>query len=97
MRMPRVRFRIFAMITILTVASLFYGFHRKIIDRGVEFEQREMFFGRGLPHPDRGAVELPNEPLWLRRQRYNLRMVNKYHFAHRFPFLPVLPDPPEPE
>ncbi len=33
---------------------------------------------------------------WARRAEYHSRMSDRYTFAARYPWIPLLPDPPEP-
>jgi len=35
--------------------------------------------------------------LWHRQREYHAAMVRKYRYVARFPWLPVEPDPPEPQ
>jgi len=59
---------------------------------------RDVEFVRVRPHYSEAVVPTPARSAVLRRQEEHvLRLQQKYERAARYPWLPVLPDPPEPE
>ena len=102
MRLPRVRFTVRRIMVLVSIVALIAG-------AAVEVERRRARF-RGmaasyLPEPNprpsgrSGPIE---EGEIIRKQQacrylYNKSMHNKYEFAGRHPWLPVSPDPPEPD
>jgi hypothetical protein len=101
MRLPHFRFTVRRPIVAVAVVGILLGV-------GIEGERRrERFESRIKPHRDKlltlvvsaysnAAIEHYSEPD-KRKYYYHYLMVAKYHWAARYPWFPVWPDPPEPE
>ncbi len=94
MKLPRVRFTVRRMMVAVAVASLALGLSQWMRRRSGRFDEIhrrhvrasfEIAYSSG-PWSDKEA-----------RMTYHWRMITKYERAARYPFLPVAPDPPEPE
>ena len=100
MPLPRVRFTVRRMIVAVAIAGTFLGIWVRFHQRGDRFQticdrhgDRILAIGDELM---RGEYD-GKYKLHEKRLNYAVDMMRKYDRAARFPFLPVAPDPPEPE
>ena len=86
MPLPRVRFTVrWMMVAVVIVAVI-----SAVLARAARFRELAHYHGTKV------AFVSPPSPL-VTKTLYHLKMVEKYLFHARYPFLPVAPDPPEPE
>jgi hypothetical protein len=109
MRLPRVRFTVRRMMVSVAVASSCVAAYLvatrggEFREEAIEYLQREQFrvkaehYGHRLADlSDIKVIPGHPDPLHRRREYYD-QMRKKYERAARYPWLPVAPDPPEPE
>jgi hypothetical protein len=93
MALPRVRFTVRRMMVAVAVVACIFWASLLIIERRGRFliivGSHRMPDARFLRHRDADYV--------LRLARWHDEMQAKYEFAAAHPWLPVAPDPPEPE
>jgi hypothetical protein len=103
MRLPRVRFTIRRLMLAVAVVALLVGMAIESEWRRVRFHKLVQFYWwkQANPHfPYLSATYEDWESITRRLPRlgpYYAAMRAKYEFAERYPWLPVAPDPPEPE
>jgi len=51
----------------------------------------------GFPEDLTRIADSPTIPLSLEAKSHHLKLMLKYEYVSRYPWLPVLPDPPEPK
>jgi hypothetical protein len=106
MRLPRVRFTVQRMMAAVAVAAVFLGLiakfpdwsdrrrHRFLITRDEYSLDCQTLVSRDRIAIQSAHVEGRVDPRLLSHFRF---MKDKYEAAARYPWLPVWPDPPEPE
>jgi hypothetical protein len=97
------------MLIAVAIVGLLTGSGRAINHRHIRFkEAASLHFS--LAHPFHCGASVPNESdavewnKWrafrdreIAQETYHSQLFNKYERAARFPWLPLTPDPPEPE
>jgi hypothetical protein len=102
MPLPRVRFtvrRMMVAVAIMALCLTAWSFWARRDERFLKFAIEAMThatlaraYETGRPFDSR--VRAPVDP---QKAAYHAALVRKYEYAARYPWLPVLPDPPEPE
>jgi hypothetical protein len=93
MKLPRVRFTIGRMMVLVAIASLLIGW-------GIESGRREERFrtaAREHWYASFGWAPDVSSQMSEARLRWHDQMAGKYERASRYPWLPIRPDPPQPE
>ena len=103
MPLPRVRFTVRRLMVAVAIAGLIWGSGLFILRRSERFRWLERHHDMRTSHH---IITTPyytalwngvGERVSPGKARWHVEMARKYDFAARFPFLPVPPDPPEPE
>jgi hypothetical protein len=113
MRLPRVRFTVRRMMVGVAIAGMVLGLTHWFESRDAWLRARRDFHwaqwtlpimeSRGEDGRVVGPLQVteddgsPVDGLRARRELWNYRMFKKYMKAARYPWLPVAPDPPEPQ
>ncbi len=98
--LPRVRFTVRRMMIAVAAVGLMLGAYMACLARAERFKGRQEWH---FDHASKILQDTPremDETAWRRlkvRFGWNADMYHKYERAARYPFLPVAPDPPEPE
>ena len=95
--MPRPRFTLRWMMVAVAVSALMLGCWAVIVRRRDRFESLASFH-RGMTGPMTIRTFAPEAPIFeTATGRWHYELARKYDNAARYPWLPVSPDPPEPE
>jgi hypothetical protein len=100
MRVPRVRFTVRRLMVAVAVVGVILGTYVTCLARAARFHERSeshLFRALDLVHDAGGGVDEAARSRLNLHVAWNEEMFVKYDRAARFPFLPVPPDPPEPE
>ena len=98
MRLPRVRFTVRRIMAVVAIVGVGFGVFHWVEWRAATFRQLAIHYRkdcdwfyvlRGLAEPQSGTIG--------RRFAHQKAMAEKYAWAARYPWLPVEPDPPEPD
>jgi hypothetical protein len=102
MKLPRVRFTVRRMMVAVAIIGLIFGVAEMMRRRARFANEAETWalladlFERGRFISVHSPTDIVPKPP-ARFAAYYRMMAEKYRVAARFPFLPVPPDPPEPE
>ena len=99
MRAPRVRFTVRRLMIAVAVVGIILGPYTTCRNRAARFDERCEWHYRRIDELLRG-VYYGDDAAWRRvaaRAAWHTEMHEKYDLASRRPWLPVAPDPPEPE
>ena len=100
MRLPRPRFTVRRLIVAVAVVALIIGTIKLVEQRRLALS-RESLTHRYLRYIEsyrwRSTSADPDAQLPPQRYRYEKIMDEKYTYAARYPWMPVMPDPPKPE
>jgi hypothetical protein len=99
MKLARVRFTVRRMMVAVAVAALgltALSFWARRDERYLKFALGAMTHA-GLAEAHRTGGPYGRVPVNPRKAAYHAALVRKYEWAIRYLWLPVLPDPPEPE
>jgi hypothetical protein len=107
MRVPRVRFSIWQIMVAVAAVALAMAIRietARIRLRSVDYQLRSLDHGLAAMRYDgrpafscRGPVELPSSVRDPRKAAYHAAMSDKWAEAAEHAWLPVAPDPPEPD
>jgi hypothetical protein len=101
MRMPRVRFTVRRMMVVIAIAGVALiqapGFQARLQRRQLGLEVQAFAHGETIAWNAASVARGGGPGLSSERLVFHKRMVGKYQWAARYPWLPVLPDPPEPK
>jgi hypothetical protein len=86
MQLPRPRFSLRRMMVAVAIVGVVFG----VLVRAARFQQVSDY------HRGRIILISPPDPR-VHVTLYHMQMANKYSYAARHPWLPVTPDPPEPQ
>ena len=86
MHLPRPRFTVRRMMVAVAIGGVVSG----VLTRAARFQQLSDY------HRSRIILISPPDPR-VYRTLYHMELANKYYYAARHPWLPVTPDPPEPQ
>jgi hypothetical protein len=93
MRPPYARYSVRRMMAAVAIAGLVLGLMAWMRARAEDFRWRAE-----LNLMNAGACHHPEDsPAVMRRLQYYASLVEKYEWSASHPWLPVAPDPPEPE
>jgi hypothetical protein len=93
MRLPRPRFTVRRLMAAVAVVGLMLGSSTWLGRRAASFREAAISHRAQAQHAG-GSLSPITGKLW---GRYNEAMADKYEQAARHPWLPVAPDPPEPQ
>jgi hypothetical protein len=100
MRLPRLRFTVRRLMLGVAVAALVItgclGISRARGQREWLAGYHESRAGSLMKNAEPGSSEI-KDPVIRAQLRWNEAMAEKYRWAARYPWLPIAPDPPEPE
>jgi hypothetical protein len=91
MRLPRVRFTVRRLMVIVAIVGMAIGLSRWLWLRSLAFDRLAGF------HSIRSNYGNPLDANVQMKLTYHNALWNKYRRAARHPWLPIEPDPPEPE
>jgi hypothetical protein len=97
MRLPRVRFTVRRLMVAVAVVGVMLGAWGWLERRRARFEERMQFWYHQVEHPAYSDPKWHGSVTLSPRDKLRARLAEKYRRAARYPFLPVAPDPPEPE
>jgi hypothetical protein len=105
MRLPRPRFTVRRLMVAVAVVGMVLGSGVEVVRRWLLFRERAaqhaQLVMRGMCNNPMTGTTVPDftpaEIEALRQSEYHRRLYLKYRDAASYPWLPVAPDPPEPE
>ncbi len=99
MTLPRVRFTIRRLMVAVAAVSISLGLWRLSADRSAKADYHRHRIACSFAVADGGVVSRDDQGRIVSPEmsRWHAEMTLKYQRAACFPWLPVLPDPPEPE
>ena len=104
MRLPRVRYTVRRMMVVVLIVAIMLAIHVTLQRRRVRFEQLSRYHIQSIriesscswaPYEPEESDVLSDKALW--QAIWHAKLSRKYSEAARRPWLPVSPDPPQPE